>query len=815
MKYFITFFTLIVSLSSYGQVTAWHDSINCASTSTILHATVSGNVPTSAGITSDDGYSGVIPIGFNFTFYGTNYTQCVIGSNGNICFNLGSAGAYCPWPISAALLGNVSMYNSICGPWCDIYIPGGGTITYATSGTAPNRKFCVTWCHCAMFSCTTQWITTEIILYETTNVIETHTAHKTICPWNGGYAIVGVQNATGTSATVAPGRDWPATYNQTNEAWQFTPSGPTYTVASIPYAPIPYASSSVYWYDSTTGAYLGMGPTLPVAPIVGTTYRAAALGCDDTSSAYLYVPPMPGLVSPSSMIHITSMTYTQPTVCGKCDGTVQLIGLNPGQVDSILYSINGVPQPNLVTTAGADSTLYITGLCAGVYDYFYVKVGNCPSNQVGPITLAAPPLHVDLGYYINLGCRGDSVQFYSFASPTGADYVNTWDFGDGTISTATNPGHMYTSQGVYNVKLTYSTVYGCSKDTTISVDVTHPLVPGFTVDQSAVCLDVPVTFTNTSTSNNLPVYYWEFGDGTSYAGANPPPHIYPMGGNFTAVLKVTDTIGCDSSVSQPINVVSVDVRTGIHDTSVCLVDSMTLRSYVEIVGTIDSFTYTWTQSPGPDNYLGNPTIANPKFYSVGDYVYTVLVDAWPLHCQAQDTQAIHSYAPVRLSNLTADQVIPYGSSVHLNADSAVYFTWTPDNGTLDNPNINNPIATPVDSVTVYTVYGMNLFGCLDSARITIYLDHTASDFMPSAFTPDGDGRNDLFRIIGLRFQKLVDFSIYNRYGQRVFQTSSAEKGWDGTVNGVPQDLGVYNYGIIVAQPDGTQKTYKGTVTLIR
>lgn len=69
-----------------------------------LHAGVAGGIiPISSGITVDDGWSGVIPIGFTFNFYGTPYTQCVIGSNGCLGFNLASAGAYCTWPIGATL----------------------------------------------------------------------------------------------------------------------------------------------------------------------------------------------------------------------------------------------------------------------------------------------------------------------------------------------------------------------------------------------------------------------------------------------------------------------------------------------------------------------------------------------------------------------------------------------------------------------------------------------------------------------------------------------------------------------------------------
>ena len=278
--------------TSFGQLTVVDTGHGCMDH--VLHATLLGTAPTGTGLTGDDQYSGIFPIGFTFNFYGVNYNQLVIGSNGVLNFNTALAGGFCPWSITSALLGNPNMQNAICGPWCDILISSGGSFTRSLVGTAPNRKFSVTWCGTAMFSCTAQWTTSQIIIYETSNIIEVHTAHKTICAWNSGAAITGVQNAAGTLATVAPGRDWSPAWSVLSppEAWRFTPSGATYTVATIPYAPLPYATSAIHWYNVTTGAYLGTGPYMPVTPSGATTYMAAALGCNDSTKAFYTVDPV-------------------------------------------------------------------------------------------------------------------------------------------------------------------------------------------------------------------------------------------------------------------------------------------------------------------------------------------------------------------------------------------------------------------------------------------------------------------------------------------------------------------------------------------
>ena len=120
------------------------------------------------------------------------------------------------------------------------------------------------------------------------------------------------------------------------------------------------------------------------------------------------------------------------------------------------------------------------------------------------------------------------------------------------------------------------------------------------------------------------------------------------------------------------------------------------------------------------------------------------------------------------------------------------------------------------STTIFTVTVMNSDSCYASDTITIYVDNELSKFIPTAFTPNGDGLNDVFRLCNVHYQKLVEFSVYNRWGQMVYHnTTDPMKGWDGTFNGQPQDMGVYQYLIRVAYPDGYVETYQGNVTLVR
>jgi gliding motility-associated-like protein len=160
-----------------------------------------------------------------------------------------------------------------------------------------------------------------------------------------------------------------------------------------------------------------------------------------------------------------------------------------------------------------------------------------------------------------------------------------------------------------------------------------------------------------------------------------------------------------------------------------------------------------------------------------------------------------------------DTTIKYGQSIQLYVSGAYLYSWQPISS-LTNPNISNPYATPTEP-TKYYVQGLGENGCRNIDSVTIKIDYRDNLFVPSAFTPNGDGSNDVFRVVNITFQKLQEFRIFNRWGQEIYSTTDPKKGWDGSWKGVPQDIGSYQYLIKVAYPDGYIETYKGDVTLVR
>ena len=223
----------------------------------------------SVSINVDDVWSPAINLPFNFCYYGTNYNQCLIGSNGTLTFDLTSnaPSGYSAWSFANNLPNNTLFLNTIFGVYHDIDPSKGGQVGWELI-TLNNgcRALVASWNNIPMFSssCNSILYTGMIVLYENTNIIEVYIKEKNLCStWNGGNAIVGIQNSNGSQAVVAPSRNGLDTdWTTTNEAWRFTPSGASLT--------------SIKWYQGsgTSGPVVGTTNIVNVCPSSTTIYTA-------------------------------------------------------------------------------------------------------------------------------------------------------------------------------------------------------------------------------------------------------------------------------------------------------------------------------------------------------------------------------------------------------------------------------------------------------------------------------------------------------------------------------------------------------------
>lgn len=290
----------------------------------------------------------------------------------------------------------------------------------------------------------------------------------------------------------------------------------------------------------------------------------------------------------------------------------------------------------------------------------------------------------------------------------------------------------------------------------------------------------------------------------SFTTARP---VLPTYFTVTAKYKTCPDVQRSFKVDhEPFPVVNILLKEQV----LCMEDSVTINVGAVQPDSFRNYTYSWA----PPDYLSDTKVLEPRFFNpnYADQWY-VLTASTPIGCKGADSTFLHTRPPFTLTNLTASQTIFYGDSIMLNADGAKYYTWTPPLW-LNDPNSKMPWASPKER-TLYTVYGLNQYGCRDTGYVTIDINYTMSEFIPNAFTPNGDGRNDVFRLTGIRFQELQEFRVFNRWGEQVFSTINPEAGWDGTFNGKPAEIGTYTYLIRVALPDGTARRYKGDVLLLR
>jgi gliding motility-associated-like protein len=160
-----------------------------------------------------------------------------------------------------------------------------------------------------------------------------------------------------------------------------------------------------------------------------------------------------------------------------------------------------------------------------------------------------------------------------------------------------------------------------------------------------------------------------------------------------------------------------------------------------------------------------------------------------------------------------DTVVATGQPLMLNGSGGEVYTWTPSTG-LSAVNIPNPVAT-LERDAQYVLTASTAGGCETRDTISIKVYDGPALYVPSAFSPNNDGHNDLFRFIAVGMRSVDFFQVYNRYGQLVYSSTNHNAGWDGTINGHHQPTGTYVWLIRGVDYNGLTISKKGTVSLIR
>lgn len=217
----------------------------------------------------------------------------------------------------------------------------------------------------------------------------------------------------------------------------------------------------------------------------------------------------------------------------------------------------------------------------------------------------------------------------------------------------------------------------------------------------------------------------------------------------------------------------------------------------------------------PIEMLSQPTSYNTLAYPLQTTNYTAsIIDT--NSCTNSATVNVYVQQPIVLTYLSNYEII-IGESVSVNLETnqnVISWQWTPQNG-LSCTDCQNPIATPLET-TEYTVFVTDSLGCFDiTGTVLIEVRKEYSVDVPSAFTPDGDGKNDIVYVRGWGIKKVLEFRIFNRWGEEVFYSNDLNYGWDGYFKNKIQNIETYVYVVKVLFYNNEEKSINGYINLIR
>lgn len=937
-KIIFTLFAFTSSVVSFAQatLTAGPDQTICAPNSATLTATIVPQAPIAyapdpynvgtivTGVTSDDIHSGVIPIGFNFCFMGNTYTSLVISTNNYVTFNTGTAGTYSPW--STIAVPNASApTNAIMGPWQDIHPGLGGTIRYQLYGTAPYRHLTIIWSDIPMFSCTNLLYSSQLMLFETTGVIESHILNRPFCSWNSGNAVHALHNSNGTVADVVPGRN-NTPWTIVNEGYRWTPQGSNpvvnwysngiligtgLTINVTPTVDTEY----ICQIDNTGGSSCGAGvlsDTVKVfvsSPVIAVTSQNAdcltgvggSMSATVTGAAVPYsfswntVPPTNGASATNVSPGNYTVTLTDANGCvAQGNATITQQGtLVTSVVSTIDLICNGVPTGNLevlatgtagpyIYTLGGD-TSYIgvfSNLYAGTYDVIIYDAIGCSATQ--QVTLTGPPNPITLTQtaHIDASCFGYNDGSVSFTASGGTPPYN---FSSGVTNSATG---IFNNLVAGNYLFSVSDVNGCFATFPDIILQTAPFSASITSASNVVCYgQANGTATVTVTGGVGPYFYnWN----------SVPPQNNATATNLDAgfyTVSVSDNNGCISTASVQINEPDTLVLNANADLFICQTFDTTLVAVAS--GGSGALSYNWL--PGNNNndtMIVAPTVTTIYTVTVTDangcsvsepvevmvfgspepIISTSASSGCPIFCPTFTDLTLdpagslnihrewnfgdgesasgnnilqdHCYKVSGIFDVSLTVVTDKGCKKTVIWDDFIEVYPSPVADFVANPvqtEINNPSISFTNLSSGATNYIWN-FGdndslftstnpnhsysdtgtfvvdlivstdnnCIDSISSTVIITPSYRFFIPSSFSPNGDGLNDLFEIRGAYIQN-CNLEIFDRWGKPFYNKSGTYVSWDGS--NAPQ--GVYLYKIKMKDTQNKDYEYIGNLTVFR
>ncbi|KAA1246389.1 T9SS type B sorting domain-containing protein [Aquimarina sp. RZ0] len=884
------------------------------------------------GIGVDDIWSDVIDLPFDFCFFGDTYNQIQVGSNGVLRLEIEPVDLTNEWQFDEDIPNNVIPAlgeANIFGVGHDIdpsILGSNPEIAWELTGTSPCRTFVVSYANLTHFdpSCVAFESTSQIVLYETTNVIEVYVKDKPFCTtWNQGNAVIGIQNNPGDIAYVPPGRNTSdSPWETTNEAWRFTPNGdPNYeinwfddagnnigntvTINVCPTVDTNYTAEIIYTNcngdlvtltddidvtgtdspnagaDGTLDICAGSTTTIDLFTLLGDmpstggtwsptltsgtgvfdpaidppgTYTYTVIGtlCPDPDSAdvvvtYITAPDAgtdgvidicesatsidlftilggtpdtggswtPALTSGTGVFDPAVdlggvYTYSFDSTPGECNTdqatvTVTITPIQnagePGTVDicanatttDLFTIIGGTPDtggiwsPPLTSGTGVFDPATDT---AGVYTYTVTSENNCGTDETTVTVTVTPILNAGEPGTIDICANDTTIDLFTILEGT-PDTGGSWDplltSGAGVFDPATD------TAGVYTYTVTSENDCGTDQAT---VTVNTVVLPTITLI-STNCTDTTYeVIYDVDTESNITTTAGEVdSDGNRIFNI-------PQGTAIEITANATNLASCSSTLTVMTPDCSCPQITLDNPKTICVDQNgapVEGFEYPIITTELDAtqYTFVWMLEGVPITGEVAPLITarEPGTY---DVLYTDITSGCT---EEASVTVVFDSGPENLILSLTEGVFSQNNGILANVTGEGPFEFSLDGGAFQESNRFDNVSLGVHEVTVS---GGNDCGAITEIIFVLGF--------PNFFTPNNDGFNDFWNVIGDFEIPAMDIYIFDRYGKLLKQLDPNEKGWDGTYKGVP--LPATDYWFTAELKDRSEK-YRSHFTLIR
>lgn len=350
----------------------------------------------------------------------------------------------------------------------------------------------------------------------------------------------------------------------------------------------------------------------------------------------------------------------------------------------------------------------------------------------------------------------------------------------------------------YHVRLTDA--FGCAGNDSVKVRVVNN-VTQFAGADTSICRTDPVILQLTSDALHF-LWTENPANNTLSDPTIKNPVVKPL---VTTTYHVVGNIGkCIAEDDIVVTPIPYPVANAGPDNTICFGNSAQLQASG---GSI----YSWT----PSAFLTATNIPNPVSVKPTASVRYIVTVRDVLGCPkaVKDTMFLF-VAKIKASAGPSDTSVVLGQPLQLSASGSTNYSWTPTTW-LDNPLIRNPVSLPQNDIT-YTVRVSNSVGCFDDASIRVHVFFIKPDLLvPNAFTPNGDGNNDIFKPIPIGMKSVDIFRVYNRWGQMLYSGTGNGSGWDGTFAGRKQEMATYVWYAEGVDYLNNKLKRKGSVVLVR